>query len=337
MDIQKYTILDSLAFGVIVSDFHGVCVWQNEYSGTSIFHAYVGKSMADIFPQDPHILPAVQQAAQLGTSKRLHIQHAQGGMGDGVVYTVCISPFEDNVVICIVDTKTNRYDEDGSVHRLVGMLAHEIKNPLSGIRGASQLLDTGEDGNLASLITQETDRISHLVNDLENLTLVQRLHLDRVNIHRVLDTVIRLAKTGFASDCVFECAYDPSLPDAWVDYDKISQVFLNVIKNASESMGGATVRNITVRSAYMHGVSVNLDGKTYRAMRIDISDTGCGIAKSDQKNIFSPYMSRKKGGNGLGLSVVSSIITSHGGRIHFDTSPKGTTFSIVIPLAQSIT
>ena len=335
MDYTHFELLDFLPYTVLVTDTQGVCVWQNTHSEQVFSTPQKDKHISDIFPSSTDLITAIEQVAIAGISVRVNVQHMPTLNVENTQNVAFVSAYHNHFILSIVDISMPNQGVSAYVHRLVAMLAHEIKNPLSGIRGASQLLDTGEDGCLASLITQETDRISKLVNDLENLSELKNMSFASVNIHQVLDSVVSLAQTGFASDCQIVKQYDPSLPNVWGEKDRLAQVFLNLIKNAAEAMAGQTDGKIVIGTTYAQGVYLSLQGAQYRAMRVDIRDTGCGISDVEKHNIFAPYMTHKTGGKGLGLSIVSSIISSHRGRISFDTSPQGTVFSLILPIENT--
>jgi two-component system nitrogen regulation sensor histidine kinase GlnL len=220
---------------------------------------------------------------------------------------------------------------------MAAILAHEVKNPLSGIRGAAQLLENtvGEaDRELAVLIRDEADRIRALVDRMEAFgdKPVQR---GAVNIHRVLERVRRLAQSGFACHIAIHEAYDPSLPAAWANRDELVQVFLNLVKNAAEAITGADREGeITLATAYQHGVRLappNGGRRVNLPMLVTIRDTGPGIPANVEKNLFDPFVTTKAAGSGLGLALVAKIIGDHGGLIEVDSRPGRTEFRIFLP------
>jgi two-component system, NtrC family, nitrogen regulation sensor histidine kinase GlnL len=226
-----------------------------------------------------------------------------------------------------------------SVSGMASVLAHEIKNPLSGIRGAAQLLEptlSSDDRALARLIIDETSRIRALVDQLEVFGDERPLEKTPVNIHAVLDHVKRLASTGFAANIRIVEDYDPSLPMILANRDKLVQAFLNLIKNAAESLEGAgDTARIVLHTAFKPGVRLALPGSTTRVslpFMIEIEDNGPGIRDDVKSHLFDPFVTTKHSGTGLGLSLVAKIIGDHGGIIECDSVSKRTIFRVLLPV-----
>lgn len=227
-----------------------------------------------------------------------------------------------------------------SVSGLAAVLAHEIKNPLSGIRGAAQLLE-GEcnesDRTLTQLICSESDRICKLVDRMEIFGDERPLQSEPVNIHDVLDHVKQVASTGFASNIKIVENYDPSLPPVPGSRDKLVQVFLNLVKNAAEAIGDS--RNdgqITLSTAFRPGVRLSVPGSQARVslpLEIAVEDNGTGVPAELIQNLFDPFVSTKPSGTGLGLALVAKIIGDHGGIIECDSRPRYTVFRALMPMA----
>jgi two-component system nitrogen regulation sensor histidine kinase GlnL len=226
-----------------------------------------------------------------------------------------------------------------SVSGMAAVLAHEIKNPLSGIRGAAQLLEPGlrdEDRALTQLICTETDRIRDLVDRMEVFGDERPLAVEPVNIHSVLDHVKRLAETGFADGSKINVDYDPSLPPLSGNRDKLIQAFLNLVKNAAEAIEeGREPGRIVLRTAFRPGVRLAVPGTGARVslpLMIEVEDTGPGVPDELKPHLFDPFVTTKRKGTGLGLALVAKIIGDHGGVIECESVPKRTVFRVLLPL-----
>ena len=220
------------------------------------------------------------------------------------------------------------------------MLAHEIKNPLAGITGAAQLLSmnlSSEDLELTDLIVSESRRIVKLLEQVEQFGNLQPPKRQSINIHDLLDRARKSATVGFAAHMNVIEEYDPSLPPTYVDPDQMLQVLLNLLKNAAEASEG---QGGTIRLRTFYDVSLRLrrkDGAASLPLNIEIIDDGPGLPPEIASDIFEPFISGRENGTGLGLALVSKIISDHDGWISVDSGPGRTVFRISLPVAPKET
>ncbi len=306
-------------------------------------------ALSDLVPADSPLFLIVEQvrAHEVTISERDLTLESPRLSRRGVAVQASPMPEEPGAVMLTfsdwsaakaLDRQLNFRHAARSVAGMAAILAHEVKNPLSGIRGAAQLLEnsvTEADRELAVLIREEADRIRALVDRME---MFGEKPVDRggVNIHRVLEHVRRLAQTGFAAHLRVTEQYDPSLPPVWANRDQLVQVFLNLVKNAAEAITDAQGEGeITLITAYQPGMRVAAPGAGPRVnvpLVVTVRDNGPGIPTDVEKNLFDPFVSTKAGGSGLGLALVAKIVGDHGGLIEVDSRPGRTEFRIFLPL-----
>lgn len=261
--------------------------------------------------------------------------------------TVQVAPMADNphVLMLLVSPReiAGRLGQAGAARTaaksaigMAEMLAHEIKNPLAGISGAAQLLSMNlspEDRELTGLIVEETRRIVKLLEQVEQFGNLRPPERRAVNIHDALDRARRSAAMGFAAHMRFVEEYDPSLPPTWADPDQLMQVFLNLIRNAAEAAGEAG-GTITLRTRYDLALRLRRKDGTGRALplQIEIIDDGPGLPPGIAAEVFEPFVSGRENGTGLGLALVSKIVTEHEGWISADSAPGRTVFRLSLPV-----
>jgi two-component system nitrogen regulation sensor histidine kinase GlnL len=229
-----------------------------------------------------------------------------------------------------------------SMSGMAAVLAHEIKNPLSGIRGAAQLLEPAlkdDDRALTQLICAETERIRKLVDRMEVFGDERPIAKEPVNIHDVLDHVRRIATTGFGRGVTIVADYDPSLPPVPGNRDKLVQAFLNLVKNAAEAtLDSSESGRIVLSTSFRPGVRLSVPGSGARVslpLMIEVEDNGLGVPEQLKPHLFDPFVTTKRSGTGLGLALVAKIIGDHGGVIECDSEPMRTIFRVLLPMQET--
>ncbi|OUR76971.1 two-component sensor histidine kinase [Alphaproteobacteria bacterium 46_93_T64] len=344
------SVLSVLADPIIVVDENGFIPYANP-AGEEFFSSSINilkKTTIDkLAPFGSPLLSLIEQVrdskdrvseygVDLGTPKT----------GTKNVNIQVSSMFENNMVVVQLEERTMASKMDRqlthrgaarSVTGMAAMLAHEVKNPLSGIRGSAQLLEmnaSDADRALTRLICDETDRICAIVDRMEAFSDDRPIERDAVNIHEVLEHVRLIAQNGFGKNIKFLEHYDPSLPYVYGNRDQLVQVLLNLVKNAAEAVptdGG----EIILTTAFRPGVRLTVPGNSARIqlpLEVGVRDNGAGISDELLPHIFDPFVTTKTGGSGLGLALVAKIVGDHGGIIEYDNSASVGHFLIRLPV-----
>jgi two-component system nitrogen regulation sensor histidine kinase GlnL len=331
--VEPYSILAALPAPVVVIDQSGDIDYANaaaeqffETSAANLTQCALG----DFLPHDSPVFALVESVRHSGHSvSEYGVTLETPKLGTRVV-TIQAAPLAEDrrrVVISLhersiadkIDRQLTHRNAARSVTAMAAMLAHEVKNPLSGIR----------------LICDETDRICALVDRMDVFSDRRPFEREPVNIHEVLERVRKLAVSGFARHVRFIEEYDPSLPPVDGNRDLLIQVFLNLVKNAAEAVpeqGG----EIQISTAYRHGVRLAVAGSDHRIhlpLVVTVTDNGEGIPDDLQRHLFDPFVTTKRNGSGLGLALVAKVVGDHGGVVEFESQPRHTMFRVFLPMA----
>lgn len=310
--------------------------------------ALAGQPVLDRLAIDAPMEEAMARARSNQAALNINDVDVTSGERAPVQCTIHLAPMHDNPgILLLILSPRELADRLGrsmgaktaakSAIGMAEMLAHEIKNPLAGIAGAAQLLSmslTPEDREMTDLIVEETRRIVKLLEQVEQFGNLRPPDRRAVNVHDALDRARRSALVGFAVHMTIIEDFDPSLPPTWADPDQLMQVFLNLIKNAAEAAGrkGGTIRlrtfyDISLRMRRKDGVPAALP------LNVEIIDDGPGLPPDIAGDVFEPFVSGRENGTGLGLALVSKIISDHDGWISVESVPGRTAFRISLPLA----
>ena len=352
--VDTAAVLNALADPVLVVAAEGHVVAVNT-AAEQFFAASAatlkGRMLNDLVPADSPLHGLVTQARRhAGTVSQYQVLLESPRLGSREVsidasaipeMPGCVAvTLQERSIARKIDKQLTHRHAARSVSAMAAMLAHEVKNPLSGIRGAAQLLEqdaSDSDRALTSLIRDEADRILDLVGRMDMFSEGPPPKRGPVNIHEVLEHVRRVAETGVAKGLTIRENYDPSLPPVFGNRDQLVQVLLNLIKNAAEVVAPAQ-GEIQLVTRYQQGVRLAVPGGGSRVdlpLVVSVADNGPGIPEDLRAHLFDPFVTTKGKGGGLGLALVAKIVEDHGGVIEFDSNTKGTTFRMLLPKAPA--
>ncbi len=335
-------LLDALPQAVVLSDPDGRC-WLNAAARQLLPVLPTGRGeqrLEGVFGPD-HPLVSMAARAQLSGTVRARDLALYEGAGRRTIYDAACEhlPEERLTVTTLWPAAQGRVENDpalaGEVLRGVAQrFAHEVRNPLAGIRGAAQLLMRTADPSasaLAQLVRDEADRIERLTERLEALEMLQRPQCAPTNIHVATGRVVDLLRAGYPTIRV-HAEFDPSLPELWVDRDQIIQAVLNLGKNAAEACGEGG--RVTIGTRFLAGRHLQRrpDADRVGLVEVSVTDDGPGIDEGRRALLFRPFISSKAGGMGLGLTITAEIVKRHDGLIEVQTCPGRTRFAILLPL-----
>ena len=351
--------MDILPFPVFMLDENDRFLWLN-HAAEGFFHSsqamLVPMQMSELLISDSPFFSLVRRARQSErpvSDKSLRLISPKFGVRNAAIQVTPL-PVSENVdergAVLVTLQEQGLTDKLAaqntvksaalSMSKMTSLLAHEVKNPLAGIKGAAQLLETEiseESRELSSMIVTEADRITALLNRIENLSSDMPVQLKDVNIHEILDHCIRITTASFGRHLEIKCHYDPSLPNIDADPDLLVQCFLNLFKNASEVTDDKGILTLTTSYNLSRYLSTSQSFQVHLPLQIEIEDNGSGIPEELQDYIFEPFISGKQSGSGLGLAMVASVVADHGGAISVDTSPAGSCFTLNLPIPSHVT
>ncbi len=343
-------ILDALAHPVILTGEDGTVRFLNraaeEFLATAAT-SLIGRRLDGILAADSPVHGLIERARRTGRTFKEHDVVVEIPRLGPRTVSIDVAPLADPAGSVIatfhelamarkVDRQLTHRDSARSVAAMAAMLAHEVKNPLSGIRGAAQLLERDakpEDAELTRLIRRETDRIVALIDRMDMFAEDRPIEREAVNVHEVLSHVCGIARTGFAKGQRIVESYDPSLPPVLGHRDRLAQVFLNLLKNAAEAAAPED-GVIRITTAYRPGVLLEIPSGGRRAhlpLVVGIEDNGPGVPVELRHCLFEPFVSGKHGGKGLGLALVAKFVADHGGIVEFESEPGRTRFGVMLP------
>ncbi|MDR3462036.1 MAG: ATP-binding protein [Beijerinckiaceae bacterium] len=352
--LDAIQVLEALPHPIMTIREDGV-IWKANSAAEVFFDTSLvsprRQKLASLLPKDSSLLASIAQVRATGHATQEHRVELglprQGVERQVDVFVSLLAPQSRTVVVMLreraigekLDRQHAQRGAARSVSAMASMLAHEIKNPLSGIRGAAQLLEaevSDSDRTLTRLICDETDRIVKLVDRMKPFSQGVPEEYDQVNIHAVLDHVKKVSQAGFARHIRFKEFYDPSLPPVFGSRDQLIQVFLNLVKNAAEAIGPTRQDGeIELRTSFRPGFRLKINGSDMPVslpLEFSVRDNGPGVADNIIPRLFDPFVTTKPTGTGLGLALISKIIGDHGGIVECDSHPGRTTFKILMPM-----
>ncbi len=343
-------VLNALGEPVLALDADNRVTYVNsaaeQFLGASA-SVLLGQALDEILPKDSTVfslLEHIRSGANSVTEYNVSLETPKIGSRLVTVDAAAISEEPGSIVVSLREMSIARKMNHHLTHRgaarsviaMGAMLAHEVKNPLAGIRGAAQLLESAQDesgAELTHLICEEADRIVALVDRMEMFADDRPIARSAVNIHEVLEHVRKMTQPAFGPSVRFIESYDPSLPPVYGNRDLLIQALLNLIKNAAEALGGKE-GEIEISTRFQQGVRMALPASNSRVdlpLLVTIRDSGPGIPEDLKPHLFDPFVTSKPSGKGLGLALVAKIIGDHGGIVEFDSEPKRTVFRLMLP------
>ena len=351
MDAKLGEITDALVTGVVVLDSVLNVKYMNA-SAEVLFgnsrRRLIGETYKRLF-EESSLNITFNKVRESGDVQSLRQFHLKSGQGEMIIVDIVVSPYsideQDGALLLElsrIDQQLRLTQEETllsqlqTTQTLVRGMAHEIKNPLGGLRGAAQLLETELPSpdlkEYTRIIISEADRLQVLVDRMSG-SQAPSVN-EKVNIHEVLERVRKLVSVELSPEVTIRFDYDPSIPDLSADKDKLIQIVLNIVVNAIKAVGdkGEIVFKTRIQRRFM------LNQKVHRlVLKLQIVDDGNGVPLSVQDKVFFPMVSGSADGSGLGLSIAQSLANAHNGLIEFQSEPGHTVFTLLLPIATTKT
>lgn len=347
-EIMSELVLGNLSTAILLLDDKLKILFSNQAAESLLQQSAAhlkNRHLIEVIPNGDDLVETITDAVAANTRYTQRKMSLELPGKDDVTADVTITPIIDVDQILIEFVPMDRYlriDRDAAINEhhdvtrlMVRGLAHEIKNPLGGIKGSAQLLSKELPSEslqeYTNIIIEETDRLTSLVDRM--LGPNTPAQLKPTNIHEVLERVARLLELEAEESLSVLRDYDPSIPDVPIDAEMMVQAILNIARNAMQCLDGTPHPMLTLKTRIDRQFTIS--GHRHRViLRVDIHDNGPGIPSDIQEHLFYPMISSRPGGTGLGLTFAQSIINQHRGMIEFDSEPADTTFRIYIPLEQ---
>jgi two-component system nitrogen regulation sensor histidine kinase GlnL len=316
---------------------------------------FEGRALSELFPAQPDTLKKVERVLASGISYRdIEGEGFQKITATPFPVSLTLSPFLDEngqiegALLLVRDMSrlkelqefTRASDNLSNLESLTLGMAHEIRNPLGGIRASAQLLrqelKNPEQQEYLDVVISEVDRINRLIERMMNFTRPRELNLQETNIHKVLKDITLLEQDAVAKKNIrLQLVYDPSLPDIQADEDQLKQVFFNLIRNAIEASANKGKIQLVTRVSTGYSIKTAAAQNPGQNIVVEIVDSGTGIKESDMNNLFTPLFTTKSKGSGLGLPISLKIVENHGGKIKITSEQGlGTTAQVFLPVHQ---
>ncbi len=364
MDFSLESVLSSLQEGVILFDLTGKITFLNSAAeriiGTSTA-VIADRSLSEIFSKNANLLRRVDQTLKTGHSFTIREDELKNRLGESFVVEMHLEPIHshegqivgaclalhDRSMVKKMEEELRHADRLAIMGTIASGLAHEIKNPLGGIKGAAQMLARevntlfpakGLNENLRNkelqeylqIITQEANRVNELISELLSFAKPKKIKSTAVNLHKILDEIIQLEEQASNKPIQYIRHYDPSLPRVKGDENQLKQVFLNLVKNAREVLSEGGKIEVSTRLVTDYQLKTQKGG-TSRFVSISVKDNGSGMDEEALAHLFAPFYTTKRAGTGLGLAISHRIVNEHQGFIQVESKPKkGSTFSVYL-------